>query len=460
MPCCPTFGAMLKFAKGFLTRWGGAGKVRELATGSALLMGAKVFGGLSGYVLAFVLAKRGGSEAVGTYELAFTFIVLLSVAARYGLDGAMVRYIGQFSAENLHGAVRWLYALSMKFAGVFSIVLGILLFAFSPWLAHTFGTGDNLVIPLKWSALAVPFFTLLNMNAETLRGFKQMLPYSILQQGSVIFLAAILFAFFGFGLNTGLIAVLCLLAATIILYIYSQFKIGSQFKSLPKAVVPPVSFSQVRQVAWPIFLSSSIFMLMSWTDTLMIGYFRDEADVGIYRIAFKISTVIAFTQFAINGIAAPMIADLYHRKDMKGLRVLIHQVGLFNFLFSVPIFLVILIAPSFLLGLFGAEFVAGRDLLLILSAGQVVFALSGPVMYILTMTKHEKAALYIMYVTAAVNLVGNAILIPLIGLQGAALATAFTTILWNVIAVIAVNRYLGVVAIPFLHKFLEKPQRD
>ncbi len=460
MACCHTFGAMLKFIEAFFTRLGGPGKVRELATGSALLMAAKVFGGLSGYVLAFVLAKRGGSEAVGTYELAFTFIVLLSVAARYGLDGAMVRYIGQFSAENTLGAVRWLYGLSMKFAGVFSIILGVLLFAFAPWLAQTFGTGNNLVTPLRWSAVAVPFFTLLNMNAETLRGFKQMLPYSALQQGSVIFLAAILFFFFGDTADAGLVAVGCFLAATLILYIFSQLKIRGQFKSLPAAKAPQVSFGQVRQVAWPIFLSSSIFMLISWTDTLMIGYFKDEADVGIYRIAFKISTVIAFTQFAINGIAAPMIADLYHRNDMKGLRALIHQVGLFNFFFSVPIFLVILIAPSFLLGLFGAEFVAGRGLLLTLSAGQVVFALSGPVMYILTMTKHEKAALYIMYITAGVNLIGNAILIPIIGLQGAAIATTFTTILWNVIAVLAVKRYLGVVAIPFLHILLEKPLKQ
>jgi len=197
-------------------------------------------------------------------------------------------------------------------------------------------------------------------------------------------------------------------------------------------------------------------MVISWTDTLMIGYFLDKADVGVYRIAFRISTVITFTQFAINGIAAPMIADHYHKGDMQGLRKLIHKIGLFNFLFSVPIFLIIVLAPSFLLGLFGAEYTSGTGILLMLSVGQVVFALSGPVMYILTMTKHEKLALYIMYLTAIINLVGNAVLIPIYGLQGAAIATAFTTLLWNVLAVIAVNRYLGIVSVPFIHVFFEK----
>ena len=113
-----------------------------------------------------------------------------------------------------------------------------------------------------------------------------------------------------------------------------------------------------------------------------------------------------------------------------------------------------------MLGLFGDEFVAATGILLILSAGQVVFALSGPVLYILTMTAHEKTALHIMYVTASINIVGNAILIPLIGLHGAAIATASTTILWNIIAVWRVYHYLGVVSLPFIHKFIEKPPKQ
>jgi O-antigen/teichoic acid export membrane protein len=126
----------------------------------------------------------------------------------------------------------------------------------------------------------------------------------------------------------------------------------------------------------------------------------------------------------------------------------------------VPIFIIIIFFPGFLLGLFGEEFMQATRLLRILSFGQVVFALSGPVMYILTMTKHEKTAVYIMLVTAGINLVGNAVLIPLIGLKGAALATASTTVLWNIIAVLSVFRYLGVVSMPFIHRFIEKPLKD
>jgi len=449
---------VLKKVQVFVKSLLGKGQAGELARGSALLLIAKVFGAVSGYVMAFVLTKRGDATAVGIYELAFTCIILLSVVARFGLDGAIVRYIGVFMANSEVGAVRWLYKKSMLFSALFSIALGGIVFLLAPWLSTLFGD-DDMTLPFKWAAFAIPFFTLMNMNAETLRGFKRMVAYSFLQQGTVIFVAAIIFLLWWNPDAVGLSGVKAFFIASAVLFLISQLNVGQRFAKISALVIPRTSFNEVVRVAWPIFLSSSIFMIISWTDTLMIGYFLDKADVGVYRIAFRISTVITFTQFAINGIAAPMIATHYHKGDMLGLRKLIHKIGLFNFLFSMPIFLIIIFAPTFLLGLFGQEYVEGKNILLMLSFGQVVFALSGPVMYILTMTKHEKLALYIMYLTAIINLVGNAVLIPAYGLQGAAIATAFTTFLWNVLAVIAVNRYLGIVSLPFINTLFEKNRK-
>ena len=451
---------MLAILKALLRKLSASKQGTELAKGSALLLAAKVFGAVSGYLMAWLLAKRGGADVVGIYELAFTFIVLLSVFARYGLDTAIVRFIGKFEAEGRPGAVRWLYARSLRFSSVFALIIAVIIFVAAPLLSHIFSDEDNLTAPLRWAAATIPLFTLINMNAETLRGFRQMLPYSLLQQGSVIFVAVIIFAFLWNKNAVGLSGVQSFFMASIVLYGYSQYQVYRKFGNLPRLQIPRVTFDKVRKVAWPMFLSSSIFMLISWTDTLMVGYFLDDADVGIYRIAFRISTVITFAQFAINGIAAPMIASTYHAGDLDGLRNLIQKVGLFNFVFSVPILLLILLVPGFLLGLFGAEFVEGKSLLLTLSAGQAVFALSGPVLYILTMTKHEKAALTIMYITAALNLLGNAVLIPIMGLQGAAVATTVTTTLWNVLAVILVYKYLRIISVPFLDKLLARKQSN
>jgi len=76
--------------------------------------------------------------------------------------------------------------------------------------------------------------------------------------------------------------------------------------------------------------------------------------------------------------------------------------------------------------------------------GQLTNALCGPVMYLLNMTGHEKSARNTMAVGVLVNIAGNAILIPTVGIAGAAIATSATMAFWNLWAMIAVYRKTGI----------------
>jgi O-antigen/teichoic acid export membrane protein len=181
----------------------------------------------------------------------------------------------------------------------------------------------------------------------------------------------------------------------------------------------------------------------------MIGYFKTSADVGVYRIAFKIATLITFIQFAVNSIAAPNIASLYANNNMEGLRKYTRQIGVVNALFAIPIFILIIAFPETLLNLFGAEYSSGKLLLPVLALGQLINALCGPVMYILNMTGKEQESQRIMLWMSVINIVLNLVLIPAYGIIGAAIATSISMIAWNVIAAVLVYKYYKVIAIPF-----------
>ena len=201
-------------------------------------------------------------------------------------------------------------------------------------------------------------------------------------------------------------------------------------------------------VAFPMLLSTSMFMVMNWTDTLMIGYYLDAHDVGIYRIAFKIAALITFAQFAINSIAAPMFSSFKAKKDMQGLRKMVRNIGYLNLLISGPAFLFIILFPNFLLELFGSEFSEGVLPLIILAIGTVINALCGPVMYLLNMTGKERSARNIIIIASLINIALNYYLIPQYGLMGAAYATSISTVIWNALAVIKIKRVYGFISIP------------
>tara|TARA_B110000238_G_C16029158_1_gene396641 strand:- start:515 stop:1051 length:537 start_codon:yes stop_codon:yes gene_type:complete len=167
-------------------------------------------------------------------------------------------------------------------------------------------------------------------------------------------------------------------------------------------------------------------------------------DVANYRVAFKIATLITFTQFAINARIAPQISSLWSNKKTKDLQSIIYKASLLNTIVGIPLFFFIMIFGEFLLSIFGEGYEGSISILRILCFGQIINALCGPVMYLLNMTGNEKEARNTMIYAAIVNISANILLIPIFGLEGAAWATSSTMILWNIWALMVGYKRTGI----------------
>ena len=417
---------------------------------SGFVLAFKVLGALSGYIFAFVVSKKG-AEAYGIYELAFTALMILSVFVKWGLDGATVRFTQEFLNTDQKGKIKPLVSKSVLTIFISAIAVGGLFYLLRNVIADWFEE-EGLGAAYVWVSLGLVPFVLLQYYGEALRAFKNLKAFSVLQVGTVLLLAALLFVLLGevnmpFGeLATAAFAVSCAVLAIMAYFIYHY----SYKKRVGKVVAENIDFNYVLKVGVPMMISGSLFLVISWTDTIMIGYFKTSTDVGIYRIAFKVATLITFIQFAVNSVAAPNIASLYTNENMEGLRKYIKQIGVINALFAIPVAMVIILFPELLLNLFGAEYTTGEVLLPVLAIGQLVNALCGPVMYILNMTGKEQVSQKIMIWMSLVNIVLNLVLIPKFGILGAAIATSISMVIWNVIAAVLVYRYYKVIAVPFL----------
>jgi O-antigen/teichoic acid export membrane protein len=205
-----------------------------------------------------------------------------------------------------------------------------------------------------------------------------------------------------------------------------------------------------RGPATAMFLTGTLFMVMTWTDTLMLGYFLTPEDVGAYRVAFKIGTLITFVQFAVNASLGPRISELWSRGERAELQREVRRVALLNSALGLPAFVGIMVLAPWLLSFFSPDFGIYSGTLRVLALGQLVNALCGPVMYLLNMTGHEQSARRTMTVASIANVIGNFALIPWLGVEGAAWATSGTMILWNVWALVAVYRKTGIRTLIFV----------
>jgi O-antigen/teichoic acid export membrane protein len=184
-----------------------------------------------------------------------------------------------------------------------------------------------------------------------------------------------------------------------------------------------------------------------WADTLLLGLFRDSAQVGIYNVATRLVMLAAFVMAPINSAFQPYIAHLFHQGRMRDLEQLYRTTTSWIVRLSLPAFFALLVFPERMLQLFGPEFTAGTTVTMILALGKLVDAATGPCGLMLNMSGRVRTNMVDNVVALVLNVALNLVLIPAYGITGAAVAWAISLTVVNAARVEQVRRSLGV--LPF-----------
>ncbi|MCP3907287.1 MAG: hypothetical protein GY712_04650 [Oceanicoccus sp.] len=183
--------------------------------------------------------------------------------------------------------------------------------------------------------------------------------------------------------------------------------------------------------------------VVQWAPQLMLGAWASAENVAFLAVAQRTAMLTSFVLFAVNAIAAPKFAAMHAKGDSIGLqRMAIWSVRLM-LLAAVPALMLMLLAPEWLMSLFGEEFRTASTALMILALGQFVNIATGSVGYLLSMTGHERELRNNAIVSAVVGLVLGTVLIPAYGLLGASIATAVAVASQNLLGVYQVRKHLG-----------------
>jgi O-antigen/teichoic acid export membrane protein len=424
--------------------------LKEIFRGGSIALVFKVVAIFMGYVFFLIISRQYGAEKQGVFSLCWTLMMFGAVVGRLGLDTAIVRLLAA-DISNTHGQhARILYRRALLIVILASGLVSLIFFIISPYLSSLFFDSKAHTQLIRIIGFAVIPMSVMSYNAEAMRGHKKIGLYSIFQNGSIyiIILGLLLIVSFrnnelSFLIQSIIIALIIMAFLSFILYFNSERKLPNITDNKQSASVKAILI-----ISLPMLFTNSLFLIMNWTDIFMLGIYRPESDVGIYNIAVKIAALNSIVLAAVNSIAAPKFAEIHARSDKKALRKLAKQTTLLNTVLSLPIFILILIIPGFLMKLFGADFEFGVQALLILACGQIFNAVSGSKMYILNMTGYEKTGRNIILTGAIANVILNAILIPRYGINGGAIATFSSTLFWNILGVFYIYKYHGFLTYP------------
>lgn len=189
-----------------------------------------------------------------------------------------------------------------------------------------------------------------------------------------------------------------------------------------------------------ILIAGSVAMVLLDLDKVMIERFLPIEMVAVYGIAVYISSVIAVPSRAMHQITYPMTAKLLNTGDKRGLLELYQKSSLNLLIISGLIFLLIVTNISQVYELIPDEYQISFSIVILISCVKLYDNLLGNNNSILFNSDYYRLVLAIGVFLAALAFVLNILLIPQLGLLGAALATFLAFACYNTTKLVMVQK--------------------
>lgn len=385
-----------------------------------------------GFAANAVIARLLGADVLGVYVLAWTVVMAASILTTFGFEGGFVRYIAMYVAQGQNDEARSVFSLGIRSGAIASIAgTAAIIFLRRP-LAIGFFKEPRLENALLLMALATLPYTLARLQAAALRALKDMRRSIVgLELWFRIPRLAIFLVLFSLGFRLdGIVAsaVAACVASAAATAVFIQ-RVGPFLTRGGEGQIQRRDF--VSYSAQMLAESGTAFALLQ-SGRLVLGFFLPSADVGVYNVVVLLAGLATLFTFSWNAIFSPIIADVYHRGGVELMRSLLGTITRWIVLLTLPIFAWLIVSGEGVLSVFGSDFRGGYAALVVLAGAQVVDSAAASVSSCLAMTKYQRFNVMNILVMAVVSVALNVVLVPRMGILGAAVATAAAIVLVNV----------------------------
>lgn len=406
----------------------------EMIKKSFIVLALRVIGVFLLFFTTLYITNNFPEELVGQYDISRAILLIVGSFGLLGFNQSIIFYSGFLKAKKSLSQIKEVYIKMLTLIIGSSVTLAFIAYIVPASLIDAFYEKEVYPVFIK-SILAIFFYAVTMLNIEVYRGIDKITTSEIFRNiiRHVPFLIA-LFYLVSLGDLTLLVdaylisfGVLGVLSTILILIVLGNLKINEKNTTL--------NYHELLTRSFPMSISIASFFIMQSVDILLVGKFMDFKNVAFYATAVKLTMIISIVLSSINAVFAPKVSHLFNLNDTESLKVEIKKATRFIFILTTPILIVMLFGSSFILSLFGEGYEVASGALIILVLGQAVNALCGSTGMYMDMTGNQKVFQKIISSALIVNVILNWFLIPKYGLEGAAIATTVSTILWNITTV-------------------------
>jgi len=410
--------------------------ISSVGTGALVFVGGFVFQSVAGFLLNLLLTRGLGAAMYGTYSYTRTILTIAKVFAQVGSGESILRFLPEYesSSERRNSILGLAFATTI----IGSVVVALGVYTFAPLINRL--TLDNEVFPsvLQLFVLALPFIALLMLVANVFRSIEKPIYQIGVQKIAYPFvrvLAVGVALFLGYSVF-GVVAALVLASVVAVLLASAVFFTRTDFR--PSISLDYDEMYEYYDYSIPLMLTAAGSLLYSQVDILMVGYFFTDTEVGVYSIAILIATFMGLPLSGLNQIFPPVASRLHNNGQREELNDLFSTTTRWAFTFSLIFALVATLYRTEMLRIFGENFVMGTTVLLLFLVAQAIRNAVGPSGYMLMMTGHQYLVMINRWVLGILNIVLNYLLILEFGFIGAALGSAGSLAVVNLLRIVEI----------------------
>jgi O-antigen/teichoic acid export membrane protein len=408
------------------------------------------------FVTVGVVANNYGQAGAGLFFSATAAFTLAANGARLGGESGLTFFVSRLRAAGDNGGLKPLIATAAGATALAAAVLAGIGYALAPELSDLLttdaGNVTELATMIRILAVAVPAFALSQVLFGASRGFGTMRPAVV--SGQIVRpVAQLLFVLVAVAASTEIwplavawAAASLVAAIPVALWLRARLHRGRH---------PRVAFraGEYWRFAAPRAVTDLVSSALERSDVLLVAYFLSEADVGLYGVSNRLILAGQLMMYATAQSMAPHLSASFLQGRHDDARKLLNTIVGWNVTLLWPLLITLAFGAETVLGLFGEGFAEGAGVVRVLALSLALVIGLGIGDTLLLMTGDSVASL-LNHVVALVALVAlSALLLPQIGLVGAAWAWAVSRLLirglavarvWQTTRVHVFGRALGV----------------
>src|ERR1700730_5514398 len=429
--------------------FGGSGEASVTTRLAGTIFIIRVISAALAYVSQILLARWIGGSDYGVYVYVWTWVLLLGSMMDFGISASAQKIIPEYRASGEHALLRGFLSGSRWMTFVVSAVVSVLLAgvvkSLSPWI------DANASLPLYIGCITLPAFVVANTQDGIARSHDWMrlglMPQFIVRQSLIIGFTA---GAFVLGFDLGATAAMLASAAAVWIAMIGQMmvlnrRLSGHIEPGPKAY----DFHGWLSISLPILMVEGFYLLLSYTDVLVLQQFRSSEEVGVYFAVVKTLALVSFIHYAMSATTAHRFAEYNALGDKARLSAYVAHSINWAFWPSLSETIVLLAFGKPLLWLFGPQFVGGYDIMFVAAIGLVVRSAIGPVERLLNMLGHQHICALAYALAFVMNVALCIALVPRFGGHGAAAATSISLVFETVLLFWIVRRRLGLHVLAF-----------